>query len=256
MPEGDTVWLAARSLDRALSDQVLTKCDLRVPHLATTDLSGLPVHRTLARGKHLLTRIGDHTLHTHLAMEGWWQVGRPGDRWRRPAHLARVVLSTAVAQAVGFELATVELLPTVREDEALGHLGPDLLGPDWDLEEAVRRLARDPDRNLGVALLDQTNLAGIGNVYRNELLFLFGLGPRARVADAKDLARVVTRAQQLLHANRARHARTTTGDLRPGRRTWVYGRARGCCRRCGTPLRSGEIEERPVVWCPSCQPSQ
>lgn len=255
MPEGDTVFRAAHQLDRALTGGTITRSDFRVPQHATADLRGLPVHSTIPRGKHLLTRIGDYTVHTHLGMDGVWQVGPPGQKWRRPGHLARVVLGTATREAVAFDLKITALVPTAREDDVVGHLGPDLLGPDWDPDEAVRRLATDPDRNLGLALLDQTNLAGIGNVYRSEILFLFGLHPHVPVSGARDLHRMVARAHQLLFANRMRVERTTTGDTAPGRRTWVYGRRRDApCLRCGTPIRREELEGRPVYWCPSCQP--
>ena len=255
MPEGDTVFRTARLLDDALTGGVLTVSDFRVPQHATADLRGLTVHGTVPRGKHLLTRVGDYTVHTHLGMDGVWQTGRPGQKWRRPGYLARVILATATAEAIAFELKTTALIPASREQDVVGHLGPDLLGPDWDPAEAVRRLAADPDRNLGLALLDQTNLAGIGNVYRSEVLFLFGIHPRSPVSRARDLERLVTRSQQLLFANRDRTERTTTGDTAPGRRTWVYGRRRGApCLRCGTPIRREEFEGRPVYWCPSCQP--
>ena len=257
MPEGDTVFRTARYLNDALTGGVLTVSDFRVPQHATADLSGLPVHGTVPRGKHLLTRIGDFTVHSHLGMDGLWQTGRPRQRWARPGYLARVVLATVDREAIGFELKTLEIIPTAREEDVVGHLGPDLLGPDWDVEEAVRRLSSDPDRNLGLALLDQRNLAGIGNVYRSEVLFLFGLSPQVPVSRAKDLSRLVTRAQQLLFANRERTERTTTGDTAPGRRTWVYGRRRGApCLRCGTPIRRAELEGRPIYWCPSCQPER
>jgi endonuclease-8 len=247
VPEGDTVWRTARSLDRALSGQVLTGTDFRVPDLATVDLSGEQVERTLARGKHLLTRIGDeHTLHTHLKMEGAWQVEPPGRKWRRPAHQARVVLSTPAAIAVGFSLGIVELLPRDHEEDAVGHLGPDLLGPDWDAAEAVRRLLAAPDRPIGEALLDQRNLAGIGNLYKSELCF------------TSDLLRMVRRAKAMLEANKERAEQTTTGNLRRGRRTWVYRRERESCWRCNTPIvveLQGEAgRERASYWCPSCQP--
>jgi endonuclease-8 len=256
VPEGDTVFRAARTLDRALSGDILTVSDFRVPQHATADLRGLRVQGTIARGKHLLTRVGDYSVHTHLGMDGVWQTGRPGQKWRRPGYLARVILATEAAEAIAFDLKITALIPTSQEADVVGHLGPDLLGPDWDPAEAVRRLSADPDRNLGEALLDQTNLAGIGNVYRSEVLFLFGLPPTAPVSRARDLERLVTRSQQLLHANRERTERTTTGDTAPGRRTWVYGRRRGApCLRCGTPIRREEIDGRPVYWCPSCQPA-
>jgi endonuclease VIII len=174
MPEGDTVWLAGRRLHDALAGDRLTRSDFRVPQLATTDLAGRTVTEVVSRGKHLLTRVDDDlTLHTHFRMDGTWHLYRPGDRWRGgPQWQVRVLLETAAWQAVGYRLPVVELLPRDREDDAVGHLGPDILGPDWDPAEAVRRLAAQPDREVGDALLDQRNLAGIGNLYKAESLFL------------------------------------------------------------------------------------
>jgi len=254
MPEGDTVWRVARSLDRALSRQALARTDFRVPQLATVDLSGREVVSTTARGKHLLTRIGsDHTLHTHLKMEGAWHLYRPGAPWKRPAHEARVVLEVADRVAVGFALGVVELLARAEEEAAVGHLGPDLLGADWDANLAVGRLLADPERPIGEALLDQRNLAGIGNIYRNELCFLAGVPPTAPVAAVPDLPRLVRRAKALLDANKERVEQTTTGDLRPGRRTYVYRQR--VCRRCGTTVEVGADDRaRATYRCPRCQP--
>ena len=260
MPEGDTVLRTARKLDRSLSGQQLAAADFRVPSLATTDLAGATVVETVSRGKHLLTRIraGNDawTLHTHLKMEGSWQVYPPGGRWRRPAHQARVVLTTPRATAVGFSLGIVELLPTPAEDAAVGHLGPDLLGPDWDEDEAVRRLLADPTRPVREALLDQTRLAGIGNMYAAELCFLMGLHPGTAVGDVPDLRRLVRRARQLLVQNAQRPVQSTTGDLREP--LWVFRRDRQPCRRCGTPVQvamAGPGDRlRAAYWCPSCQP--
>lgn len=259
MPEGDTVWRTAATLERALSGRVLTVSDFRVPELATVDLTGQEVRRTTSRGKHLLTRIGEaHTLHTHLKMEGSWHLYRPGSAWRRPAYEARVVLANQEWTAVGFALGVVELLAREREEDPVAHLGPDLLGPDWDLDEAVARLASTPSRPLIEALLDQRNLAGVGNMYAAELCFLAGVPPQATVDRVPDLPRLVGRAQRLLLANRERAQQTTTGDLRPGRQLWVYGRQGQPCRRCGTRVRlamRGEPgRQRASYWCPRCQP--
>jgi len=258
VPEGDTVWRAARSLDGALAGQVLTGASLRVPALATVDLVGMRLRRTVSRGKHLLTRMDDGhalwTLHTHLKMEGSWHVYTRGQRWRRPPHEARVVLETADRVCVGFALGIVELLASADEHRVVGHLGPDLLGDDWDPQEALRRLAEQPDRPIGEALLDQRNLAGIGNVYGNELCFLAGIPPSTRVSAVPDLARLVKRAKLMLEANKERAEQTTTGDLRAGRRTWVYRQRQ--CRRCGTTVSVGQdVRERATYWCPSCQPA-
>lgn len=258
MPEGDAVWRSARKLDKALSGLVLTTTDFRVPAHATADLVGQTVDETVARGKHLLTRIGGAkgvTLHTHLKMEGAWVIGRPGERWRRPAYLARVVLAAEGVQAVGFSLGVVELVPRSREHEIVGHLGPDLLGPDWDPVEAVRRLRTQPDRPLGDALLDQRNLAGIGNVYTSELCFLMGRLPSTSVGKVDQLERLVVRAHQLLSENREHPGMVTTGDLRRGRSHWVYGQRE--CGRCGGPVlheqQGAPGRERIRFWCPACQ---
>ena len=264
MPEGDTVWRAARRLDRALTGAVLTGSDFRVPRLATSDVTGAEVLGTVSRGKHLLTRFAPSagvplTLHTHLKMEGVWHVHRPGSRWRRPTHEARVVLTTADWQAVGFALGIVALVPTSEEPDVVGHLGPDLLGEDWDEDEALRRMSSDPDRTIGEVLLDQTCLAGVGSVYRSELCFTSGVHPRTPVAAVPDLRRLVRRARQMLDLNKDRNQRATTGELGPGRRLWVYGRGSRPCLRCGTRVREEQLgetgRERVSYWCPSCQPA-
>ncbi len=259
MPEGDTVWRSALHLDRALSGSVLVESDFRVPAHATLDLAGRAVESTVARGKHLLTRIGpDHTLHTHLKMEGAWHLYRPGTPWRRPAHEARVVLRSEQWTAVGFALGIVEVVGRGAEDSVVAHLGPDLLGPDWDQEEALRRLRADPDRAVADALLDQRNLAGLGNLYKNELCFLAGVHPWLPVAQVPDLRRLVRRAHAALDANKERVEQTLTGDTRRGRQTWVYRREKEPCRRCGTRIRvemQGPVtRQRATYWCPRCQP--
>jgi endonuclease-8 len=255
VPEGDTVWRTAKHLDQALTGRLLTATDFRVPAFATLDLAGRTVVGTVARGKHLLTRIGEeHTLHTHLKMEGSWHLYRPTTPWRRPAHEARVVLRTEEWVAVGFSLGITEVLRRAEEDDAVGHLGPDLLGPDWDEEEALRRLRADPERPVGEALLDQRNLAGIGSMYKAELCFLAGIHPAAPVAAVPDLRRLVRRARQVLEANKERVQQATTGDLRRGRTLWVYARGRQPCRRCGTRIEQADLDGRVTSWCPRCQP--
>lgn len=265
MPEGDTVWLAARRLHDALAGSTLTRSDFRVPQLATVDLSGRPVTEVVSRGKHLLARIGavagqhgDLTLHTHLRMDGSWHLYRLGDRWRGgPQWQVRVLLETADWQAVGFRLPVVELLPREREDDVVGHLGPDLLGPDWDPAEALRRLARAPARELGPALLDQRNLAGVGNLYKSEICFLAGVTPWTPVGAVPDPAGVVERARALLMANRLRPEQVTTGDGRRGRQHWVFERTGRPCLRCGTRVAGAEQGDGPYrrlsYWCPRCQ---
>ena len=258
MPEGDSVWQTARRLD-ALEGQTLTGSDLRIPSLATVDLAGRQVLGTVSRGKHLLTRLSDGiTLHSHLRMEGRWDVQAAGTPWRRAAHEARAVLRTEKTEAIGFSIL-LDVVATEAEHSLVGHLGPDLLGTDWDPVLAVRNLQRLPHVTVGEALLDQRNLAGIGNIYRAEACFLAGVDPHTRVDTVRNLPKLVAIVHQLLETHRDRHSRITTGDRRPARRLWVY-RRQGPCLRCGTPIRTGELgpegQERTVWWCPSCQPEQ
>ena len=257
MPEGDTVYQAARRLREALGGRVLTATDFRVPAYATVDLSGERVDEVVSRGKHLLMRVGEHTIHSHLKMEGSWEVYRAGERWRHPAFQARAVLRTEESEAVGFLLGVLEVLPRSREEETVGYLGPDLLGADWDAEEAVRRITAHPETPIAVALLDQRNLAGLGNVYANELCFLRGMLPTRPVGEV-DVPAAVDLGHRLIVANRDRPRRVTTGDTRRGRNTWVYGRGGQPCRRCGTRIRRTELgrtelEERVTYFCPVCQ---
>ncbi|WP_159501314.1 DNA-formamidopyrimidine glycosylase family protein [Microbacterium sp. 18062] len=258
MPEGDTVFRAAHRLHAALAGHEVVRFDLRVPQAATVDLRGETVRSVIPRGKHLLARIGGLTLHSHLKMEGEWHVYPPGARWRRPAHTVRAIVGVATADAVGFDLAMIDVVPTEREDDLVGHLGPDPLAADWDAVEAARRLALD-DRPVHVALLDQRNVAGFGNVYANELLFVRGLAPTTPASSA-DVAALVETGVRMIRANRDRAARTFTGEDRRGRRMWVYGRAGAPCRRCGTLVRETSLgaaptAERNVFWCPRCQPA-
>ena len=262
MPEGDTVYLTARRLHDALAGRILTQTDFRVPQLATTDLRGRAVTETISRGKHLLTRVdGGLTLHTHLRMDGSWRQFRSGTRWSGgPAHEIRVVLVNDEWAAVGYRLPVVELLRSDDESTVVGHLGPDLLGADWNEDEAVRRLSAAPGREIGPALLDQRNLAGIGNLYKCEVLFLSGITPWTHVGDVADLVGVVRRAHRLLVANKDHWHQSTTGNLHRGEENWVYGRLNRACRRCGTAIRRAmhaeaghEIEERVSFWCPHCQ---
>ena len=266
MPEGDSVWRAARRLEAGLSGRVVARSDLRVPRFATADLTGRTVLETASRGKHLLTRFsGGITLHTHLRMQGSWTVVRAG--LRLPRHLdeqVRVLLGTDGPTAYALDMPVVELLRTDREVDVVGHLGPDLLGSDWDPEEAARRLSAVPERPLAAALLDQRNLAGIGNLWANELCFLRGRSPWTPVG-AVDLPPLVDLAHRLLRysisgaATGRPTAQVTTGDPRKGRDHWVSGRAGRPCLRCGTTVLvvaevQGDPGRRRTWWCPRCQP--
>lgn len=267
MPEGDTVWLAGRRLDAALGGQVLIHSDFRTPRLATADVAGRLVTQVVSRGKHLLFRFGPRpgaseadrlTLHTHFAMDGSWRLVRTGEPWRGgPAWQVRAVLTTRRWQAVGYRLPVVELLPSAAEQSVVGHLGPDLLGPDWDLAEALRRLRAAPERPVGEALLDQRNLAGIGNLYKAESCFLHGVTPWTVVADVPDLGQLITRARDLLLLNAERPEQITTGDARRGAQHYVFERAGRPCRRCGAQIALAEQgtppQARLTYWCPGCQ---
>lgn len=282
MPEGDTVWNTARVVERGLTGEVLTASDFRVPRLAAADLTGWTVAESGSRGKHLLLRLvkdGQEplTLHSHLRMEGAWRTYAPGERWTgRPAHLIRVVLRSPKAVAVGYHLHDMELLPTAEEERLVGHLGPDLLGADWDPAEAARRIKEQPAATIAEALLDQRNLAGVGNLYKAETLFLRGLWPWTKVSDVADLTGTVELAQKLVASNRGRWTQTTTGSLRRGETSYVYGRRAQPCRRCGSAIQKAEksplmkaaprasaagrigekaeLEDRITYWCPRCQP--
>lgn len=269
MPEGDTVWRQARDLRAVLAGEELISCDFRVPAYATLDLSGETVDAVESRGKHLLMFVGGLVVHSHLSMEGHWDIypaptgGRP-TRWRKPAFAARVVLVSHLATAVGFSLGKLEVLRKEEVENAVGHLGPDLLGPGWDTDQALLRILADPTRAVGLALLDQRNLAGIGNIYRNELCFLGKVHPAVPVAQVPSLERIIDLAKRLLEANKDRPRRATTGG--PAQRDaalWVYGLAGKPCKKCGSIIRHDTMADpefplraaRDIYFCPRCQPT-
>jgi endonuclease-8 len=245
MPEGDTVFRTAAALRDALVGRTLTGCDIRVPRYATVDLSGQTVDEVISRGKHLFIRVGPGSIHSHLKMDGSWRIAPRGV----PDHKIRILLR------VGIDLGVLEVLDRSNDMASVEHLGPDLLGPDWDAPRAAANLTAEPDRPIAAALLDQRVMAGVGNVYCNELCFLFGRLPTSPVSALPDPLRLVTRAREMLWANRLRSGRTTTGNTRPGQELWVYGRGRKPCRRCGTRIERAEQtdSERVSYWCPACQ---
>ena len=260
MAEGDTVFATAARLHEALAGRVLTRTDFRVPRFATADLSGQAIREIVSRGKHLLVRTdGAVTVHSHLGMDGAWHLYAPGARWRGRSFEVRGVLETDRLIAVGHRLRRLELLRTPGEAEVLRQLGPDVLGPDWDAAEATRRLSASPERELGEALVDQSVMAGPGNVYRSEVCFLAGIDPRTRVGAVPDPTELVDLMQSLMERNRAGGKRETTRDTRPGHELWVYGRRGRPCRRCGTLVLSfmqGPAGARQMTYvCPRCQPA-
>ena len=257
MAEGDTVFATAVRLHAAFAGETLTRTDFRVPRSATADLRGHVVREVVSRGKHLLVRTdGELSIHSHLGMDGAWRLYEPGERWRGRAFEVRGVLETNHRVAVGHRLRRLEVLRTSSEPDVLRALGPDVLGPDWDAAEATRRLLASPDREVGDALIDQSVMAGPGNVYRSEVCFLEGIDPRISVGAVPDPAGLVDRMKSLMEGNRGSGRRVTTDDPRPGHELWVYGRRGRPCRRCGTPIRSfmqGEGAGRVVYICPRCQ---
>ncbi|PWJ54651.1 endonuclease-8 [Quadrisphaera granulorum] len=277
MPEGDTVALLARRMRPLLEGRTLVHGRLNVPAHATADLAGARVLGLATHGKHLLTRFdldGEAlTLHTHLRMDGEWALLGPGRRL--PARMTpdvRVLLVTAEQRtAAGLRMPVVELLRTVDEHRAVGHLGPDLLDLALDVPAAAARLARDPSRPLAAALLDQRLVAGLGNLWVNELCFLTGRSPWTPIGELGDdgVRRLVQRAARALRASASgvTSYQVTTGNTRPGQEHWVAGRVGKACRRCGTriemvPEVAGVPEDddaaagvrRRTWWCPHCQP--
>ena len=261
MPEGDTVWRTAARLHEALAGQVLTVADLRWPSLATVELTGATTTQVLARGKHLLHRLDNGaTVHSHLRMEGQWRVvasAALSSRTLADPQL-RAVVGTDRWSALGLRLGRLDVVATAAEGDLVGHLGPDLLGPDWDSGEAARRVAASAS-DLGSALLDQRNLAGLGTLYVAETLFLTGRSPWTPVAEIPptDLDATLDKARNLLRAGTRQAVQSTTGEYRRGRTTYVHARAGLPCRRCGSTVRVASIGTLPVqrvmFYCPQCQ---
>ena len=269
MPEGDTVYRAAAHLHEALAGEVITRAELRVPaySVAASSLIGHRITSVRPRGKHLLTAFDDgRVLHTHLGMDGTWRIEQPTARPRIAAHRLRARLDTSRATALGLELSIVELLTPEEASTRLDHLGPDLVGDDWNPERALTNIQAHAGREIAAALLDQRNLAGLGNEYVTELCFLRGVDPHTPVSQVRDLPRLIALAHRLITVNRDRVERTTTGNLRRGERSWVFQRDGQPCRRCGTRIlrethASGSESStdpnaisRLSYRCPNCQP--
>jgi len=271
VPEGDTIYRTATTLGRALLGHRLTGFETSLEAVAVvaedSPVVGRLVGEVEARGKHLLIRLPalegsgapGLVLHTHMRMTGAWHLYRPGERWQKPASYAKVVLHTAGWVAPCFSAPVVELLTDreVARHPTLLALGPDAITPEFDPAEAVARVAAQPDTEIAVALLDQRLLAGIGNVYKSEVLFIHRVNPFARVGALEPdlLARLVREAHRLLRLNRAAGVRRTHNSLREDARLWVYGRAGEPCRACGGPIhvRRQGLEARATYFCPACQ---
>jgi endonuclease-8 len=259
VPEGDTVWLTARRLHQALAGQPLVVAELRWPSVAELDLRGRGVASVSSRGKHLLIRLDDGlSLHSHLRMEGSWRLHRTGTRAVPGATSdVRAVLGNAAWTAVGYRLGLLDAVPTEREQEVVGHLGPDLLGPDWDRARVLETLGGDPGRTVGESLLDQRVLAGIGTFWLAETLFLRGLTPWTPVGEVADPGRLLDLVRRMMTMSINGAPQVTTGDTRRGQTQWVHARSGRPCRRCGTTIRVAPLgdppRERPVFYCPRCQ---
>ncbi len=261
MPEGDTVWRTAQRLHAALAGKRIVEADLRWPEISTAELAGRDTVEVVARGKHLLHRIsGGLTLHSHLRMEGQWRIEATSGlapRWRGHPQL-RALVAADDWTALGLRLGMLDLVPTAREADLVGHLGPDLLGPDWDPDVAARNVLAS-DVPIGQALLDQRNLAGLGTLWTAETLFVERVHPWAGPAElgADLVARLIVRAHGLL--DRARHnvIQSSTGSFRKGETAYVHGRSGRPCRRCGATVRVAMIgeptRERTMFYCPVCQ---
>ena len=289
MPEGDSVLQLSNRL-QWMTGRTVTHTDIRVPRFATQSLTGQPVHRVWPYGKHLFMHIGETVVHTHLKMEGVWAIHAMGTRWCRPGFTARIVLRFSPQhpggqdiEIVGHSLGFVRLFPVSSYDATIEHLGPDILDPQWSQpgndprwqgisgrDEAVRRIMQRPERSLGAALLDQKNVAGIGNEYRAEIMFLLGWHPAMPVGQvgARGVEKAIDLSRHVMWENRLEAHRIFTGDRRPGMGNYVFGRASKACRRCGEAIEKsslggrfaggdpdidgGELE-RIIWWCPNCQ---
>jgi endonuclease VIII len=254
MPEGDTIFRAARTLHQALAGRTVVRFESVFPHLTRVDtdrpLAGRTIESVTARGKHLLIAFSeDLVLRTHLRMHGSWHLYRPGERWQRPARDMRIVIATEAFEAVGFDVPDAEFRSTreVGQAAALKDLGPDPLSETFDADEATARIRTRAQDAIADALLDQRAIAGIGNIFKSETLFTARINPFVPVSDlAPDQIRaIVDTAAKLLRAN-------VTGRLRFS----VYGRAGEPCRRCGTPISRQKQgpNARSTYWCAACQP--
>lgn len=267
MAEGDTIYRTAERLRPIVGETIVAARAQpgpglrRVPDLSR--LVGARVTSVESRGKQLLIGFDNGlTMRSHLRMTGSWHLHRRGERWRRPVRQATAIVETDRFVAVAFNTPVIELLTDdgLRRSRPLVTLGPDLLSPDFDADEALRRLRERDGVELAAALLDQRAVAGIGNVYKSELAFLEGFDPWAPVSafDDAELRRALEMARRLLAANAHGGRRTTTGRRAPGEGLWVYGRAGRSCRRCGSVILSRRQGEgaRTTYWCPSCQPAR
>jgi endonuclease-8 len=264
VPEGDTIAQSAATLAGVLVGRAVTRFRSTVSGVEaraqSLGVEGSRIGAVEARGKHLLISFsGGAVLRTHMRMTGAWHLYRVGSRWQKPAHLARVIVEAGDVVAVCFSAPEVEVLSAgqVAGHAALQRLGPDLLAPDFEEAEALARLRAAGDLEIADALLDQSIVAGIGNVYKSEVLFLERVNPFARVSglDEETLQRLLRTARRQMLRNVGTSRRRTT-DGRQRSSLWAYDRSGQPCGRCGTPIRRvlQGPHARSTYWCPQCQP--
>jgi endonuclease-8 len=266
VPEGDTIYRAARTLHAALAGRVVTKFESVFSQLARVDhqtpVAGRTIERVVSEGKHLIIDFsGDLHLRTHMRMHGSWHIYKPGERWRKRHSDMRIVIETDAWVAVAFNAPVAEFHDAgslARQDD-LRNIGPDLLGETFDVDEAMRRIRARADEEIADVLLNQRVVAGIGNEYKSEVLFVARIDPFARVAELTDaqLLHILETARKLMIANVTKRSsgRVTTFSLDPSQQQYVYGRGGQACRKCGTPVRYAKQgkDVRGTYWCGECQ---
>lgn len=276
MPEGDTIFRAARTLNRALAGEVVTKFETQLPQLARVDfdtpIAGRTVCAVEASGKWVHMKFsGDLTLLTHMLMSGSWHIYKSGEAWQRGRAQMRVAVYTEKYVAVAFQVPIAEFHTeaTLRRHRSVARLGPDVLAQEFDIEAAADRIEAHPETELGVALLNQGMVAGLGNVYKSEVCFAGGVNPFRLVGALRreEVLALLAHARVFLLANVAEGSgdqmvtytglRRTTGRADPSERLWVYGRRGEGCRKCGTGILSLKqgLDARVTFWCPQCQPA-
>ena len=274
MPEGDTIFRAARTLNRALAGQVVTGFETQLPQLSRVDvdqpLKGRTVDRADSNGKWLRIYFsGDLILVTHMLMSGSWHIYRPGERWQRPRIQMRVAIYTGAFTAVAFQVPIAEFhsSATLSRHRSVLRVGPDVLAAEFDAALAIEKIQSRPDLEVGEALLRQHLLAGIGNVFKSEVCFASHVNPFRLVGSLSgaEIGALMDHARKFLVANIAENSgdqiltytgmRRTTGRSDPSARVWVYKRKGEPCRRCSTSIVSQKQGEgaRITFWCPSCQ---
>ena len=273
MPEGDTIFRAARTLHRALGGKVVTGFQSVFPHLTRihedAPITGRTVDSVSASGKHMLMAFsGGLVLRTHMRMNGSWHIYRPGETWQRGRRDMRIVVQTSDFVAVGFSIPVAEWIHAraITRHEELRRLGPDLLADDFDTQEAEKRVRARGDTAIADVLLNQRVMAGIGNVYKSEVLFACRVDPFALVSALSDeqISCLVSTARKYLRANVSEGLaamttylgfRKTTRRDAPSERLWVYGRVGEPCRRCSALVKIAKQgrDARLTYWCPACQ---